>query len=178
MHGGLNHLTGGSQNFAFLMCQKSLQGFVWILSVLQMIAPFPRSKVIHSAFPRLPHVSTERGNGHSNYCGLQTRHVLSLRQPGARIPCGLSERCLLMNFPSDGLKAAHNPADLREEKSLLRQTAWSGENSSKHGAILLASLSLPVKKQNKNNNKKPESTLTFLSFLPGFFSLFHCVGPA
>lgn len=65
-----------------LMCHKSLQGFVWIWCVQQMIVNFSSSKVIHSVYPRLLHIiSMQRGNGRSNYCGLQTWHPPSLRQP-------------------------------------------------------------------------------------------------
>lgn len=55
---------------------------MWIWSVQQMIVNFSSFKVIHSAYPWLLHIiSMRRGNGRSNYCGLQTWHPPSLKQP-------------------------------------------------------------------------------------------------
>lgn len=65
-----------------LMCRKSLQGFVWICCVQQMLVNFSSSKVIHSMYPWLLHIiSMQQGNGCTNYCGLQTWHPPSLKPP-------------------------------------------------------------------------------------------------
>ena len=87
--GEVTSCTLGFQTYArersssrLLMCHKSLQGFVWIWCVQQMIVNFSSSKVIQSVYPRLLHIiSMQQGNGRSNYCGLQTWHPPSLRQP-------------------------------------------------------------------------------------------------
>lgn len=52
----------------------------------QMIVNFSSSKVIHSVYPGLLHIiSTQRGNGRSNYCGLQNLTSAQLKAAFAEL---------------------------------------------------------------------------------------------
>lgn len=109
---------------------ESLQGFLWISSMQQMIVNFSSSKVIHSAYPWLPHIiSMQRGNGRTNYRGLQN---LTSAQLSAAFPrlmgfsVGFHKVAFLINFfwsyGRSSSKARENSTTSQWKRNLRLQT--------------------------------------------------------